>query len=576
MSDRSANSGYSTVLSRREMVALTGAAGAAALAGCYGGGDSSDWFRTAQVEHEVSSYQYNPHEWGGYTHASFGLFAQLAQYLVGEDEFHPHFVEDWETAETEMTLQLRDDFTWGDGEAITAEDLVMQFEIYEAIDHRIWDFADSIEADGDNTLVISYPEGTNTEIIEHAVFNENLDHPPADWAEIHEAIQNGEDDVDIFGHEIDEPTPSGPIELTNTTGQYHEFEIRDDHPLADNYDWKGYRMEYRAENQAAHQSFQNGELDGIHSLFVAPSVLETFPDSIQEIQIPGGFGFGIAFNHDDDHYGDRAVRQAFMHALDRELVIENIGESTSIYHDVPTGLTATGNEEWFDDSAADYESYDHDLDRVAELLEGAGYERNDDDLWERDGEVLEANIQVASSWSDWVTMASTCADQLAEAGFDSTADTMAEGAWYESMANSDFQITAYGHTQGGDPAMNYPFFALRWKLLNREHDPESSFFNYPEEVTVPAMDGDGEMTVAVREELETLAGTDDDEEIEEIVQRLTWVYNQDLPVAHIQEKYEQTFIDRESWEFPEDSPHLQTYWPLWWLPKVGELSSVNE
>ncbi|MDJ1434633.1 ABC transporter substrate-binding protein [Halostagnicola sp. A-GB9-2] len=565
---------YCELVSRRSFIAATGVAGSAALAGCYGSGDDGNWFNTAQVEHEVGQYQYNPHEWGGFTHASFGLFDEYAQYLVGEDEFYPHFVEEWETDEGEMTLHLRDDYTWGNGDDITADDIVMQLEIGEALDSNLWEFADDVEATDDHTVVISYSEGTNTDIIEHTVLNESLDHPPADWVEIHEAIQNG-DDVDIFGHEIEEPTPSGPIELSNTTDSYHEYTIRDDHPLADNYDWEGYRMEYRSENQAAHQSFQQQDLDGIHSLFADPEIMDTFPDSLEEIQIPGGFGFGVAFNYDDEHYGDREVRQAFMHALDRDLVIENIGESTSIKHDAPTGLTAVANDEWFGDPTDQYEPYEHDLDRVEELLESAGYERNGDDIWERDGEVLEANIIVASSWSDWVTMASTCADQLSQAGFDSSADTRGEGAWYELMADGDFQVTAYGHTQGGDPAMNHPFFALRWKLLNREHDSDSSFYNYPEEVTVPEMDGDGEMTVDFNEEFEALAATNDEAEMQEIVERLAWVVNQDVPLAIIQEKYEQTFIDREMWDIPDESEHFQSYWPLWWLPKVDDMSAAQ-
>lgn len=594
MSDSDPTSGYESVVSRRQVLAVTGAAGAAAIAGCSDdantsgdvdggdGGDGSDaeipddvdaWFETAQVEHQVEQFQYNQNVWGGSTHVSFGLFSEYAQYLFGEDDFHPHFVEEWDVGETTMTLSLRDDFTWGNGDPITAEDVVMQLEIQEHLGDSLWDFAEGAEAVDEGTVEITYPEGTNREIIERSVLTNAMDHPPADFGDVYEEILDG-GDPDLF-FEIEEPTPSGPVELSDESGGYHAYSIRDDHPLSENYNWNGYRMGYRDSNTSAHQSFAAGELDGIHSLFADPGTMEQFPDSLEEIQIPGMFGFAIVFNHDDEHFGERAVRQAFHHAIDETQVIENVGASTKMEFDAPVGLTANAIDTWLGDSIDRYESYDQDLDRVEELLTDAGFERNGDDIWERDGRELEAPVIGPASWSDWALTASTIVDQLSQAGFAATEDMREGGAWGQAAAEGDFKVIAEEHTEGGDPANNYPFFSLRYKFMNDKHGAES-YFNYPDEVTVPAMDGDGELTVNFEETFEEFASTNDEERIREIVEELAWVFNQDLPMAMIQEKQEQTFLSRDGWEFPDDSEHFQCFWPMWWLPKVDELKATSD
>ncbi len=101
---------YGNIVSRRDMLAVTGTAGAAALAGCFGGDDNGNgngtddgsavnpdqevvdhadaYFRTADGEHQITDFQYNPHPWAGYSHISFALFAEWTKYLVGQDDYY--------------------------------------------------------------------------------------------------------------------------------------------------------------------------------------------------------------------------------------------------------------------------------------------------------------------------------------------------------------------------------------------------------------------------------------------------------------------------------------------------------
>ncbi|WP_440767036.1 ABC transporter substrate-binding protein [Natronorubrum sp. DTA7] len=572
-------------------MAITGAAGAAALAGCFGGDDDSDgetvnpdqevpdhadaYFRTADGEHQITDFQYNPHIWGGFSHIQFALFDEWAQYLIDQDEYYPHFVEDWEFEDGLARLHLRDDYTWGNGDDITAEDLVMQLHLGEALDDDLFEFTDpdDIQAVDETTIEIEFDEGTNRDILRHIVLDRSLDHPPADWGDAYEELQD-EGEVNMFDVDIDEPTPSGPVELGDVGEQEAQFDIREDHPLSDNYNWNGYQIGYRSGNEAFHQSFASQELHGIHSLFAGPGAQGQFPNTLEQIQIPGGFGMGIVFNHDHEHYGDREVRQAVAYAIDTEESILTVGADTKLEFPVQSGLTVPATEEWLD--VDEYESYDQDLDMVEELLQEAGFERNGDDVWERDGSVLAAELQGPQGWGDWITPLSTIVDQLNQAGFEATLNSVDQGVWSENLTNGDFNVAAYGHTEGGNAAMNYPFFSFSWKFENRDHTGDG-FFNYPEdeEITVPDGDG-GEISVNPREELNTIANTNDESTIQESVERLARLFNEDLPMFLAQEKYEQSFIDRDGWEFPreEDSQHFQAFWPLYWLPKQDELKAT--
>jgi peptide/nickel transport system substrate-binding protein len=574
---------YADVLSRRQFVTLTTATGAAALAGCSGsqdeqdettteGGDSMDdtetddggdsagypdqvdrWFVGTQTDFPASNYHWNLLAGWEIPHDQFGLFAQWTQYLVDDDEFHPHLVEDWEHGDGEMTLTLSDEFTWGSGSPVTAEDLVFQLDVFEAADQTVWQFIDRAEATGESELTVTYPEGTNPDLVEYSLLGNMAAYSPEDFEG-----ENWEEDP--AGVEISNPDPSGPLALTDHNDTYSQTEPRDglddfaDHHLASHYNWNGYQIEFRDGNNAAHNSFINDEVDGQHSLFAPPDVLQEFPDSVREFRVPGGFGMAVWFDHDVEPWNQREVRQAVYHSIDRESVIRSVGESTKIHHPAPTGLTWASVEEWFDSTEPDgFTSYSYDPDQAQSLLEEAGYSMGDVDV----------QLTYPQTWSDWATAAQTIVDHLNEAGWNASGDARSEGPG--SYAGSGPEVFVDQHTEGGAPRMNHPYFSLDYILRNRLRDTESHFANYPTEVEI-----DGE-TIDLEGELQTLATTTDEAQQREIVDRLARVVNREVPCIVVMEKYEQSFVNENRFDIPdEETPHFYTFWPMWWLPKLDE------
>ncbi|MFP8952462.1 ABC transporter substrate-binding protein [Natrialbaceae archaeon A-arb3/5] len=548
--------GYGAALSRRKFVSLAGATGATAIAGCTGGGGGDDgaWFVGTQTDFPASNYHWNLLAGWEIPHDEFGLFAQWTQYLIDDDEFHPHLIEEWTHEDGEMTLTLSEEFTWGSGDELTAEDLAFQLEVFEAANQPVWEFIDDAEATDEYELTITYPEGTNTDLIDYSLLGYQAAYSPENFED-----EDWEDDP--AGIEIDDPDPSGPVALTEHNDTYSQTEPRDgleeyaDHHLAERYNWAGYRIEFRDGNNAAHDSFIADEIDGQHSLFAPPDVLEEFPDDVREFQVPGGFGMAIWFDHETEPWDQREVRQALYHSIDRESVITSVGESTKIsHHPAPTGLTWATVDDWLGSSEPDgFTTYDYDPDRAEELLAEAGYEMDE----------IEIELTYPQTWSDWATAAQTVVDHLNEAGWDASGDPRSEGPGGYAGAGPDIFVDQ--HTEGGAPRMNHPYFSLDYILRNRLRDTDSHFANYPTEVEI-----DGE-TIDVEDELQLLTQTEDQSDQEEIVERLARVVNEDVPCIYIMEKYEQSFINETRFEIPEEeSPHFSSYWPMWWLPKVDD------
>lgn len=582
MVDSQSSGDYSDVVSRRKFVSLAGATGAAAIAGCTSGddegngdgnesgnGDENDdgngetpsypenvdrWFRATQTDFSADTYQWNLLQGWFIPHDQFGLFARWTQYLVGEDEFHPHLVQEWEHDSGEMTLTLSEDFTWGKtGDSITAEDLAFQLDIYEAADQPIWQFIDDVEATDEFELTVSYPEETNPDLVEYSLLGELAAYSPNDW-------EDTDWEENPAGVEITEPDPSGPLALTQHNDTYSQTEPRDglddyeDDHLADRYNWNGYQVEYRDGNNAAHQSLISDETDGQHSLFVPPNVLEEFPEEVHEFQIPGGFGMALWFDHSQEPWDQREVRQAFMYSIDRQSVISSVSESSKIHHPAPTGLTWASIEDWLGATEPDgFTVYERDLETAEDLLAEVDLEMGD----------IEVPVTYPQTWSDWAQGAQTCIDHLDDAGWNVSDEATNEGPGSYTSSN-DWVVCADQHTLGGAPRMNHPYYSLDYILRNRLRDSESHFANYPETVEL-----DGE-EIDIESELQAIATSSDESEQEEIVERLARVVNEDVPCAVIMEKYEQSFINGNRFDIPDDSPHFQTYWPLWWLPQVDE------
>lgn len=582
---------------RRRFLQLAGASGVVAVAGCadlVGNSDGED----GSVQH-VSHVNLVPADiqWNGSNPANTpqitdrALFDPFAKYNFDTGEFTPYAISEWEFGGDTFTLTIRDDLTWSNGDDVTASDVATQLRIGLYTGEPYADFTESIETTDDSTVEMQFDSTVNEQIVTFQILAGRFVHQKeSEFSEYLETLEEDEEEglrqLGDFAYQ--EPIASGPFEYDSAGQEQLKLTLRDDHPDADAINFDEYVFEYRENNQQAQQALQNGAIDSVFSLFVQTDILESFPEEITQIQTPSNWGYGLYPNHDDPHLGDRAVRQAIQYVINRAQVRDNVSPDSKTAPEYPVGIASDNQEEWLGDVIDDFDTYGVDESRTEEatqVLEEAGYEKQDGTWVNSDGETVELPIMVPSDWSDWNTATDTVVDQLSEFGFQATKDTRSYDAMLGNIfPNGDFVIVAAGWLYGA-PQGAFPYFSLYHQMVKNQ---DAVTYNYPaadgsrggnrEDVTVPTRSGSDTMSVNPADRLSELAGSTDESTVEEITIEQAWVSNQDLPMIPVLEKVEQTFITGgDEWDIPEsDAEVAQVQWPNTWLPRQGEMQYTGD
>ncbi|MFC6975239.1 ABC transporter substrate-binding protein [Halomicroarcula sp. GCM10025709] len=593
---------YSDVISRRRFVQLTGVSGAAALAGCGGSsddggstessdgstGDSSstdsqggsgviDTTLTGATNNGVpSNLHVNPmatqnYDWIAGNH----LFERFAAYNFSTQEFELAGLSDWSFEGTTVTLTLRDDLAWDTGDAVTAADVILQFRLMKKTGATLWDFAESVEqGEDDKTVVINLERPSNPEIIKHTlangdlrihgyrpVYEEFLDKDAA-------AIQQFAWEEDIHGN--------GPFSFESKNDQAWTLSRNDEFYDADNINFTGYELLNRQDNTALQQGLMGGGLDVVTSLFAPPKIVANFPDRVEEVTLPAKWGYGVLFNHDDEHFGKRKVRQAVAHVINRQQVADNAGPRTKDPAPKVTGIAPADQESWLGDAYGNFEGYGMDAtqsEKAASLLRDAGYSKSGGTWQDSNGNALGGSYVTPAGWTDWTTATNTVVDQLNAFGFDFEINSLPGGDYFGAYIESNFTMGAFYWLPGGARS-SFPYFPLRWQMTNPDID---GGHNFPEgDHTVPAMDGSGEMTLNPLEEIQSVATTQDEAAVSETVTRVAWHHNQTLPMLGLVGKFDQSWLTDAEWDVvSKDDAARGVKWPSHWLPKQGKLSATK-
>jgi peptide/nickel transport system substrate-binding protein len=591
---------YSDMISRRHFVTLTGASGAAALAGCTGdgGGDggsdggssdgsdggSSDGSDGTQVTDATlvgatnngvpSNLHVNPmatqnYDWIAGNH----LFERFAAYNFSTQEFELAGLSDWSFDGTTVTLTLRDDLVWDTGDDVTAGDVITQFELMKKTGATLWDYVESVEqGEDDKTVVLNLSGPTNPEIIKHTlangdlrihgyqpVYNEFLDKEAS-------AVQQFKWEEDVHGN--------GPFGLESKSDQGWTLTRNENFYDAENIDFSTYELLTRTDNTALQQGLLGGELDVVTSLFTPPTIVANFPDRVEEVQLPAKWGYGVLFNHDDEHFGKRKVRQAVAHVINRQQVADNAGPRTKDPAPKVTGIPPADQETWLGDAFDGFESYGpnaSNTEKAASLLREAGYSKSGGTWQDGDGNALGGSYITPAGWTDWTTATNTVVDQLNAFGFDFQINSLPQGDYFGAYIESNFTMGAFYWLPGGARS-SFPYFPLRWQMKIPDI---SGGHNFAEgEHTVPAMDGSGEMTLNPLEEITSVATTQDQAAVEETVKRVAWHHNQNIPVLGLVGKLDQSWLTDAEWDVADaDDPARGVKWPSHWLPKQGKLGA---
>ena len=406
----------------------------------------------------------NPWALPGYTHQEGNnlLWEPLMYYAIFKGEYIPWLADSMEYTSPDFTsleIKLNKDAKWSDGKPVTSKDVVFTFEGQmknEKLPYHT-NFAqlvDSVTAKDDLTVDVKFK--TPAPRFKFEVLTEKFDTGipivPAAWesAQADPVMAPGRDDI----------PHSGPYDVVAWNANQKILDLRPD--------WWGVKAGRMAEpavkrvvvvnvlNQpidTVAQRLVNNEFDS--SVDMRAQIIGNILEQNKDIQSWTGnhppYGYmdwwpnSLWMNDQLPPYNDPRVRKAISLAIDRDRINEVLYDGAKISTIYPFPLYP--NLQKFVDSdavkaeAAKYEPGKFDVAESAKLMTEAGFAKNGDGLWTKDGKTFDATIQAFESIHG--DIAPVLAEMLRQAGFDANVNFGTDA--YQNMVDGKAGLYLFGH-----------------------------------------------------------------------------------------------------------------------------------
>lgn len=408
----------------------------------------------------------NPWAIPGYTHQEGNVFLwePLAYYGIFEDKEIPWLADSMEYNDdfTQLTIKLNPQAAWSDGVPVTADDVVFTFEgqlnndrlPYSAAFNQ---FVETVTKVDDHTVVVDFKIPAPRFAYEVLTFKFDTGIPivPAH-------VLSAVDDVNAFTGGADMPH-SGPYNLVVWDQNQKIFDL--------NPDWwavKAGKRELPAVKRIVMvniggqvgqnmdvviQRAVNNEFDAILDVrsSVAKGILEANAKMTTHSGNESPFGYldwwpnSLWMNTQIEPFNDPNVRKAICLTIDRDTINEIVYDGAEIATIYPFPLYP--NLQKFADSPAvkameeQYNPREFNLDKSAELMTAAGFTKNGDGMWEKDGATVPATINgFEGIHSDIVPI---LVEMLRNGGFDANINFGQDA--YQNMADGKPGFYMFGH-----------------------------------------------------------------------------------------------------------------------------------
>lgn len=309
----------------------------------------------------------------------------------------PALAESWQIAKDgrSYTFRLRKGLTWHDGKPVTSDDVAFTIETVKAAG------ADSPLARNFTAVTsVTAPDATTVRLELERPFAPMLD--AMAMAVLPKHVLNGKKITDPdFGRQ---PVGAGPFRLTAyKPGQYAELRA-----FGGYYEGapglKKIIIKYVPDDSARLIQLANGEVDAAN---LAPQQAAKVRGKRLEVYPTADYR-ALMFNLTNPRFADKRVRQAMNHAVNRDAITESVvlGYGTPAKGPLDTTPYASAPGFAFDPA------------RVTALMTEAGYARDGQGLWARNGSTLRFELSTFAEDSLRVAILNVAATQLRQQGFD--------------------------------------------------------------------------------------------------------------------------------------------------------------
>ena len=357
-----------------------------------------------------------------------------------DGSLNPWLATEWEQPDARtIVMTLRDDVTWSDGEAFTADDVAITFQMLKdnpPLDIKgAWQHLESVETDG-NTVIL-HLQGDDAPAL--TILGQTMIVPEHLWKDV----------KDPGTYRNENPVGTGPFVLGNYNDQQYSMDKNPDYWQAD-----------KIEIEHIILPSTNSQLDTVSrgydwSYSFISDVEGTWGAASEHNQwwFPPGGVIALMPNLEVAPFDDVNVRRGIALSLDREEIAETASEG---YMEPAgqTGLILPNQEEYLDPDIPDQGMITQDKDAALAAFAEAGYTLDGDRLVGPDGEQLEFALTTANGFTDWTRAAQTVQRQLADVGVKVTLKLPQPAGYQSAISNGDFEM-AIGGMGGGDVYQAY-------------------------------------------------------------------------------------------------------------------------
>jgi peptide/nickel transport system substrate-binding protein len=375
---------------------------------------------------------------------------------------------------------------WNDGEPFTAKDVAFTYNMLVAFAPVLRDSSfvknavESAEAVDDYTVKFNLTEPNWRFHFTHCTTRMDRgiyivpEHIFKDFASGEEVAEwlGWDPDNEVYG------VFTGPYLLVRTEEQFCEFHLRYewwavDTGLMDRMPWPEAITDipYPSDELGA-QLIINDEIDT--ALDMRPATISAILDQASDHVIsysglnpPYGYvdwwPISVHINNNEPPYDDERVRWALAYAIDQQGVVDvgqgGAGTPTRVPFPEYARLMDFVNHPSMEEVYDKYDVLVHDLDKADELMTEAGYEKNADGFWAKDGETFDCDI-----WAGvplFGDIAPVTAEFLRQAGFPSNHVTPPD-VW-TGKGDGRAMLHLFGH--GGsvwDPWTTLQMYHSQW------------------------------------------------------------------------------------------------------------------
>jgi ABC-type transport system substrate-binding protein len=408
----------------------------------------------------------NPWASPGYTHqeANAMMWEGLSYYAIYADKELPWLAESMTYNDdfTELTIKLRPEAAWSDGTPLTSKDVIFTFEGQMNNDklpyHADFDqFVQEVTAPDDQTVVVTFKSPAPRFKFEVLTLKFDTGIPI-----VPEHVLSKEADVNAFQGGLDMPH-SGPYTTVVWDATQKILDLRDDWwaveaGIAQVPDVKRIIMvniggQVGQSMDVVAQRVTNNEFDTALDFRqdLIASILQQNAKVTSHTANEPPYGYldwwpnSLWMNTQVAPYDDVRVRRAISLAIDRDRIDEIVYDGAQVTTIFPfplyPGLVKLAESPEVQALVDKYQPRKFDLAESAALMEEAGFAKNADDLWEKDGQTVNATIHgFEGIHSDIVAVLE---EMLRQAGFDAAIDFSSEA--YNHMANGDPGLYMFGH-----------------------------------------------------------------------------------------------------------------------------------